>query len=90
MIFKETYNTKHGITPTTIKKDIHKIIRATDVAEERESYIEKITQGKKLTKTEKESILKVLEKEMKDAAKDLQFELAAELRDAILELKAER
>ena len=84
------YNTKHGITPTTIKKDIHKIIRATDVAEERESYIEKITQGKKLTKTEKESILKVLEKEMKDAAKDLQFELAAELRDAILELKAER
>ncbi|WP_210471254.1 excinuclease ABC subunit UvrB [Sporosarcina sp. 6E9] len=84
------YNTKHGITPTTIKKNIHEVIRATDVAEERETYIEKITQGKKLTKTEKESILKVLEKEMKDAAKDLQFELAAELRDAILELKAER
>jgi excinuclease ABC subunit B len=84
------YNTKHGITPTTIKKNIHEIIRATDVAEERETYIEKITQGKKLTKTEKESILKVLEKEMKDAAKDLQFELAAELRDAILELKAGR
>ena len=87
---QRAYNEKHGITPTTIKKDIHKIIRATDVAEERETYIEKITQGKKLTKTEKESILKVLEKEMKDAAKDLQFELAAELRDAILELKAER
>ncbi|QUW23436.1 excinuclease ABC subunit UvrB [Sporosarcina sp. Marseille-Q4063] len=84
------YNTKHGITPTTIKKNIHEIIRATDVAEERETYIEKITKGKKLTKTEKESILGVLEKEMKDAAKDLQFELAAELRDAILELKAER
>ena len=87
---QRAYNEKHGITPTTIKKDIHEIIRATDVAEERETYIEKITQGKKLTKTEKESILKVLEKEMKDAAKDLQFELAAELRDAILELKAER
>lgn len=87
---QRAHNEKHGITPTTIKKDIHKIIRATDVAEERETYIEKITQGKKLTKTEKESILKVLEKEMKDAAKDLQFELAAELRDAILELKAER
>ena len=87
---QRAYNEKHGITPTTIKKDIHEVIRATDVAEERETYIEKITQGKKLTKTEKESILKVLEKEMKDAAKDLQFELAAELRDAILELKAER
>ena len=87
---QRAHNEKHGITPTTIKKDIHKIIRATDVAEERETYIEKITQGKKLTKSEKESILKVLEKEMKDAAKDLQFELAAELRDAILELKAER
>ena len=87
---QKEYNEKHGITPTTIKKNIHEIIRATDVAEERETYIEKITQGKKLTKTEKESILKVLEKEMKEAAKDLQFELAAELRDAILELKAER
>ena len=87
---QRTYNEKHGITPTTIKKDIHKIIRATEVAEEAETYLEKITKGKKLTKKEKESVLSVLEKEMKDAAKDLQFELAAELRDAILELKAER
>lgn len=87
---QKAYNDKHNITPTTIKKDIHEIIRATEVAEERETYIEKITKGKKLTKAEKESILVVLEKEMKDAAKDLQFELAAELRDAILELKAER
>lgn len=87
---QHAYNELHGITPTTIKKDIHEVIRATEVAEERENYLDKITQGKKLTKKEKESILTVLEKEMKDAAKDLQFELAAELRDAILELKAER
>ena len=87
---QRAYNEKHGITPTTIKKDVHEIIRATEVAEETETYLEKITKGKKLTKKEKESILSVLEKEMKDAAKDLQFELAAELRDAILELKAER
>lgn len=84
------YNEKHGITPKTIQKEIHAVIRATEVAEERETYLEKITHGKKLTKNEKESILTVLEKEMKEAAQDLQFELAAELRDAILELKAER
>ena len=89
-VIQQTYNEKHGITPQTIKKEIHAVIRATEVAEERETYVEKLTQGKKLTKKEKESILLVLEKEMKDAAKDLQFELAAELRDAILELKAER
>lgn len=87
---QHAYNEQHGITPTTIKKDIHEVIRATEVAEERENYLDKITKGKKLTKKEKDSILTVLEKEMKDAAKDLQFELAAELRDAILELKAER
>lgn len=83
------YNEKHGITPQTIKKEIHDVIRATEVAEERETYLEKITHGKKLTKDEKASILAVLEKEMDEAAKDLQFELAAELRDAIIELKAE-
>lgn len=87
---QQAYNEKHGITPTTIKKDIHEIIRATEVAEETETYLEKITKGKKLTKKEKASILEVMEKEMKQAAKDLQFELAAQLRDAILELKAER
>lgn len=84
------YNKEHNITPTTIKKDIHALIRATEVAEETETYLEKITKGKKLNAKEKASILEVLEKEMKDAARDLQFELAAELRDAILELKAER
>lgn len=87
---QQAYNEEHGITPTTIKKDIHEIIRATEVAEETETYLEKITKGKKLTKKEKASILEVMEKEMKQAAKDLQFELAAQLRDAILELKAER
>ena len=87
---QQAYNEKHNITPTTIKKDIHQVIRATEVAEETESYLEKIIKGKKISKKEKESILLVLNKEMKAAAKDLQFELAAELRDAILELKAER
>ncbi|MCZ2260017.1 excinuclease ABC subunit UvrB [Sporosarcina sp. G11-34] len=87
---QRTYNEKHGITPTTIIKEIRDGIRATEVAEEAESYIEKITQGKKLTKEEKKSLLDVLEKEMKASAKALDFERAADLRDSILELKAER
>ncbi len=84
------YNEKHGITPTTIKKEIRDVIRATAVAEEAISYLEKVTQGKKLTKDEKATLLVTLEKEMKEAAKALDFERAAELRDTILELKAER
>jgi len=87
---QRTYNEKHGITPTTIIKEIRDGIRATEVAEETESYIEKITQGKKLSKEEKKSLLDVLEKEMKASAKALDFERAADLRDSILELKAER
>jgi len=84
------YNEKHGITPTTIKKEIRDVIRATAVSEEAISYLEKVTQGKKLTKDEKTTLLVTLEKEMKEAAKALDFERAAELRDTILELKAER
>ncbi|MEK4713528.1 MULTISPECIES: excinuclease ABC subunit UvrB [Sporosarcina] len=84
------YNEKHGITPTTIKKEIRDVIRATAVSEEAISYFEKVTQGKKLTKDEKTKLLVTLEKEMKEAAKALDFERAAELRDTIMELKAER
>lgn len=84
------YNEKHGITPTTIKKEIRDVIRATAVSEEAISYLEKVTLGKKLTKDEKTKLLVTLEKEMKEAAKALDFERAAELRDTIMELKAER
>ena len=83
------YNEEHGITPTTIKKEIRDVIRATQSTEEAVSYLEKVTQGKKLTKDEKGTLLVTLEKEMKDAAKALDFERAAELRDTILELKLE-
>ncbi|MFC4411504.1 excinuclease ABC subunit UvrB [Chungangia koreensis] len=83
------YNEKHGITPRTIQKEIRDVIRATQESEEEVSTIQKFTKGKKLTKDEKESLLMALEKEMKDAAKALDFERAAELRDTILELKAE-
>ncbi|HJF32376.1 MAG TPA: excinuclease ABC subunit UvrB [Sporosarcina psychrophila] len=87
---QKEYNLKHGITPTTIKKEIRDVIRATLVSDEAISYLEKVTEGKKLTKDEKTTLLATLEKEMKEAAKALDFERAAELRDTILELKSER
>jgi len=83
------YNEEHGITPKTIVKKIPDVIRATQVAEEEESYVTKATKGKKLTKVEKEQLVASLEVEMKEAAKALDFERAAELRDTIFELKAE-
>lgn len=83
------YNEEHGITPKTIVKKIPDIIRATQVAEEEETYVSKVIKGKKLTKAEKEKLLASLEMEMKEAAKALDFERAAELRDTIFELKAE-
>ncbi|WP_391203418.1 excinuclease ABC subunit UvrB [Psychrobacillus sp. L4] len=83
------YNEKHGITPKTIEKKIREVIRASQVAEEEATYAQKLTSGKALTKDEKAALLVDLEKEMKDSAKALNFERAAELRDAILELKLE-
>ncbi len=86
---QKEYNEKHGKTPTTIQKAIRDVIRASHDSEETVTYMEKVTKGKKLTKDEKATLLLTLEKEMKDAAKALDFERAAELRDTILELKVE-
>lgn len=82
------FNEDHGIEPKTIKKEIRDVIRATMVAEEEETY-EEGKNLKALSKTEKEKMIEDLEKEMKQAARELNFEKAAELRDIILELKAE-
>ncbi|MCP3028139.1 excinuclease ABC subunit UvrB [Halobacillus sp. A5] len=82
------YNEKHGITPKTIKKEVRDLISATTAAEETESYgTEK--KPSEMTKKERLELVDNLETEMKQAAKDLDFERAAELRDVILELKAE-
>ena len=87
---QEAYNKEHGITPKTIRKEIPELIRATQTAEAEEKYITKVTKGKKLTKSELDKLIAALEQEMKEAAKALDFERAAELRDTIFELKAER
>lgn len=83
---QEKYNEEHGIVPKTIIKEIRDLISITKVAEEGETY-ETATYDD-LTKEEKDILLIKLEKEMKEAAKALDFETAATLRDTILELKA--
>ncbi|MGF2620979.1 excinuclease ABC subunit B [Bacillus cereus] len=84
---QEAYNEERGITPKTIQKGVRDVIRATTAAEETETY--EATPAKKMTKKEREKTIAKMEAEMKEAAKALDFERAAELRDLLLELKAE-
>jgi excinuclease ABC subunit B len=82
------YNEKHGITPRTIQKKVRDVIEATKVAEQKADYLSDVKSAK-MSKKDRKTIIERLEAEMKEAAKNLQFERAAELRDAILELKAQ-
>ena len=82
---QQKYNKENGITPQTIKKSVREVIEATRPAED-DSY-----EGKsplELTKKELADYIKKMEKEMKQAAADWQFERAAMLRDRIFEYKA--
>ncbi|WP_442950983.1 excinuclease ABC subunit UvrB [Paenibacillus sp. GSMTC-2017] len=87
-VIQLAYNEKHGVEPQTIKKRVHDVIEATKVAEQNADYLSG-ADGGKLSKKERQTLIDRLEKEMKDAAKNLQFERAAELRDALLELRVE-
>lgn len=82
------YNEEHGIIPKTIKKEVRDLIRIShDVeSEEREENI--LKQFKALSRLQREEELERLTLEMKQLAKDLNFEAAADLRDIIMELKA--
>ncbi len=75
---QEEYNKEHNITPKTIIKDIKEVVS---------NEIETKAKKPKMSKKEKESIIDTLEQEMKEAAKNLDFERAMELRDIILEMK---
>lgn len=79
------YNTEHNITPKTIKKDIMDTIHGKETKKFASDYIKK----KKHNIKDKQKMIASLEKEMKEAARTLNFERAAELRDIIMELKAE-
>ena len=78
------YNKEHGIIPKTIKKDVRDVIGSIMVTEESETY-EVDSTG--LSENDKVKLIKEYTDEMKDAAKNLQFERAAELRDMINDLK---
>lgn len=84
------YNVENDITPTSVRKGIREVIEATAKAEDAEEY-DSFLAGRKpseLTKKELHDYVGKLEKEMKQAAADLQFERAAELRDLVFEYKA--
>nr|WP_245249836.1 excinuclease ABC subunit UvrB [Vagococcus allomyrinae] len=87
---QEAYNEKHGIVPTTIIKEVRDLISITKVAEDDGEKYDIATAYHKMSKAEKDDVIMRLEKEMKDAAKALDFERAATLRDTVLELKASK
>ncbi|MCR4581016.1 MAG: excinuclease ABC subunit UvrB [Bacilli bacterium] len=77
---QDQYNKEHGIIPKTVVKKISEVVTNEE--------IEKL-EDKKLSKQDKEEIIAVMEEEMKQAAANLDFEKAMELRDLIFEMKAE-
>jgi len=83
---QEDYNEKHGITPTTIKKEVRDLIRITTEMDEEEQDLSEET-IKNLSRKERMELIETIELEMKEAAKDLNFEKAADLRDVVMELK---
>ncbi|WP_026859916.1 excinuclease ABC subunit UvrB [Jeotgalicoccus psychrophilus] len=85
---QKAFNEKHNITPMTIKKEIRDVISA-HIDIKTDDKVKKKSATKKLTKSEREKLLEKLEQEMKEAARDLDFETASELRDAIFEIQAE-
>ena len=84
---QEEYNREHHITPQTIHKEIRDLIQGKETIDEATSLLKK---GKKADKKAKKKLIEDLEKEMKQAAKVLDFERAMELRDMIMELKGEK
>ena len=82
------YNEAHGIVPQTINKQIHDVISATVESDETNEDA-RTEVPKKMTKKERQKTIENVEKEMKEAAKALDFEKATELRDLLFELKSE-
>ncbi len=79
------YNEEHGIVPKTIIKDVHEVIEIS-----KKEDVEEKTSRKKMSKKERDELIESLTKQMKEAAKLLEFEHAAFLRDEIAKLKGEK
>ena len=82
---QQKYNDEHGITPTTIKKAVRDLISISKVIAKEELQFEKDPES--MDRGELEKLIGKIEKQMKKAAADLNFEMAAELRDKMVELK---
>ena len=82
---QDAYNKEHGIIPQTIKKEVRDAIHGKETQQMASNYLNKKLKGDKKAK---DQLIDKLEKEMKDAARVLDFERAAELRDMIGELRA--
>ena len=78
---QEAYNQRHNITPKTVVKEIREVLEISS-----KNIENKLTENKKLTKKEEEKLIKQLEKNMKQAAKNFEFEKAAYYRDMWLSL----
>jgi excinuclease ABC subunit B len=86
---QEAYNIKHGITPTTIIKEVRDRISISHTPEDAEGDVSILSIYKAMTMEQRREALDQLDREMREAAKALNFEKAAEIRDMVLELKAE-
>ena len=77
---QEKYNEEHNITPTTIKKEIREVISNVDTVKGKKT--------KKPSKKEQALLMETIEEEMREAARNLDFERAMELRDILFEMKS--
>ena len=82
---QESYNKEHGITPTTIKKAVRDLISISKEVAQEEKKMEKDPES--MDRAELEKLITEVQKQMKKAASELNFEAAAELRDKMIQLK---
>ena len=82
---QEAYNKEHGITPRTIKKAVRDLISISKEVAKTQKKLEKDMES--MSRKELEELIGKVQKQMKAAAADLNFEMAAELRDQMIELK---
>ena len=82
---QEAYNKEHGITPKTIKKAVRDLISISKEVAKTQKKLEKDMES--MSRKELEELIGKVQKQMKAAAADLNFEMAAELRDQMIELK---
>jgi excinuclease ABC subunit B len=88
-VLQQRYNEEHGITPRSIVKSVDQVRFATRVADAKTTKVAGLAAPRPADAREREALIQLLEGQMQAAAEELDFELAAVLRDQILELRAE-